>query len=71
MSAADMLVVCADLDAATRVFLSEIENLTDKTRAAFNYTTLIASAFVFRTLDSGEACQTVHNYTVELRSEDE
>ena len=71
VSAVDMMVVCADLDAATRVFLSEIETLTGKARSALNYTNLFASAFVYRTNDSGISRQTVHNYTVELRSEDE
>jgi hypothetical protein len=71
VSAADMLVVCADIDAATRVFLSEIKILTGKARSALNYTELVASAFVFRTDDSGNEQRTVHNYTVELRSEDE
>lgn len=71
VSAVDMMVVCADLDAATRVFLSEIETLTNKARSALNYTELVASAFVFRTDDSGNEQRTVHNYTVELRGEDE
>lgn len=70
-SAVDMLLVCADLDAATRVFLSEIETLTNKARSAIDYTELIASAFVYRTDGSGNEQRTVHNYTVELRGEDE
>lgn len=73
VSAVDMMVVCADLDAATRVFLSEIETLTNKTRSALNYTTLIASAFVYKMEDDDALMRqlTMHNYTVELRSEDE
>lgn len=70
-SAVDMMVVCADLDAATRVFLSEIETLTGKARSALNYTYLVAGAYVYRVPDSGGTLQTVHNYTVELHSEDE
>lgn len=64
----DKMVICADLDAATRVFLSRIEELTGKVHSSLNYSVIVASAFVYWMLDGGVE-QTVHSYTVELHSD--
>jgi len=40
------MCTCADLDAAKRVFLGKVSQLTERACAAFNYTTLFCDAHV-------------------------
>lgn len=68
ISSYDFMVICADFDAATRVFLSKVEELNDKAASAYNYDELQAEAYI-EGMSGNYSISTINNFRLNLKSE--
>lgn len=67
ISSCDSMVICADFDAATRVFLSKIEELNDKAASAYDYDELDAEAYI-EVMSGNYSISKINSFRLDLKS---